>query len=1373
MNTALKRFVFSVGMAMLTLLVVQSNSAKANTLDAPIKVVNYQDVARVNEPVTGGIPIPREAGIYSTESLEIVDPGGNPVPSQFVVTARWGGSPEDASKPIKWVLATFFVNLSEKGTETYHLTTGNNTTAQGIRIDENSERITVSTGAADFEISKMRFSLFESVRMDGEVVAGSNGRGLWVTDEAGNTYTSVNDTPLVAVEEQGPVRVVLRVKGNLRSNNGTALLGYQAYLYFYAGKSYVRALVTLVNRNPALPRGDGGGYDVFDFYGQNSVTFQEMGAGIHFAAGTEPGYLYPARDGERTGAMHHSLRVYQDSSGTDQWNLYTSSDNPRPNSYCRFRGYRVHLDGAQHETGDHFAGWLDIAGNSGGVCVGIPLFWQTFPKGLSADSQGEVEANIFPADYAGAYNFRVGEQKTTEIFFYFHPVGEKTTEIASTATALLNPMLPVPSFQWLSESGAIQETVRASDSVQLYSKLYNQLGGDFYRLSPLEIYDYYNDRTIFEDPQYNGPYSTYYPYHSLWESSARFPSSKDLFNFYGSLAVGYGNLPLDYETHEGKAGPFNDKYNMDYGAWLQFLRKGDVRWREMAEALSRYSEQLMLNDVETEYDTYRWKNAVFGHAEHDELGNMNGQRNYLGPVLDTCFGAPGALLYYYLTGYPLSREFVQKVADYTYNFYLQDGTPRYRLYGDPFGVNNGNSSVTSQPREFAHVLHNLTAGFLLTGDTRYKELAQGMVEFFNPRKEIWINGPVPGSSSYFQSWALLMYLHAMGGYASALSQFGLTEDELKVREALVGYIDWFVRYGSGERNGNYCTYYYWRLNGVQEDGDALVNNWMYEAADVYAYAYKYTGDQRYLDLAGRLFETANHNQGYEGDTLTYCTAKEAVNAARFGHVYLYYDSSGEPEEENHSPVADAGEDRSVAGGERVILDGGGSHDPDGDPLYYQWSQSPEDELRVTLQNPNSDRSEFTAPTVTSDTALHFTLTVSDGISEPASDSVTITVEKAPESDPESNGTIVLMEGLSLTPDGDPYSGTQDLYIVSGVEGNYGAADQLIAYNSYIPAWRFLVRFELSGIELPENAVITSAVLKLTRLQQRYGPSRRVLYRVGHPWVEGTGTYGERSDGATWSTCDGHNPWSTPGGDYQDLPLSWSEETEVDAPAGTESFDITDLVKGWIRGEIPNYGVLVTIPDNYTYTATYYASSENGDLKARPELVITYRREAEENANLLQNPRADEGLAHWNGNGGTGEEEGNPFFLLEIPGDKLYQDISLAGVPEVETGGLRVRVSATVSSDRDHADDGLPYLYGYIFGTEDSPELINTYMTTKTVKGSQWTRLAMEYPISRESTKLRIFMCSSLKMESESHSIARFDNLKVSILLPDGTPYQAP
>jgi len=99
------------------------------------------------------------------------------------------------------------------------------------------------------------------------------------------------------------------------------------------------------------------------------------------------------------------------------------------------------------------------------------------------------------------------------------------------------------------------------------------------------------------------------------------------------------------------------------------------------------------------------------------------------------------------------------------------------------------------------------------------------------------------------------------------------------------------------------------------------------------------------------------------------------------------------QEENQAPVADAGDNQTVALGAAVELDGRGSYDPDGDALFYQWSQT--EGPSVDLNNANSSTPTFTAAAAGD---LFFQLIVSDGELSSAPDEVRVTVSAATDDD---------------------------------------------------------------------------------------------------------------------------------------------------------------------------------------------------------------------------------------------------------------------------------------------------------------------------------------------------------------------------------------
>lgn len=111
---------------------------------------------------------------------------------------------------------------------------------------------------------------------------------------------------------------------------------------------------------------------------------------------------------------------------------------------------------------------------------------------------------------------------------------------------------------------------------------------------------------------------------------------------------------------------------------------------------------------------------------------------------------------------------------------------------------------------------------------------------------------------------------------------------------------------------------------------------------------------------------------------------------------------------NRVPVADAGSDQGpIDTGNTITLNGGGSTDPDGDPLTYVWTQV--SGPAVTLSNPTSANPSFVAPAVSGGTQdIVFELVVSDGQVASAPDQVRVTVRSV--------GSITIIQRV-VGPDG--------------------------------------------------------------------------------------------------------------------------------------------------------------------------------------------------------------------------------------------------------------------------------------------------------------------------------------------------------------------
>lgn len=81
------------------------------------------------------------------------------------------------------------------------------------------------------------------------------------------------------------------------------------------------------------------------------------------------------------------------------------------------------------------------------------------------------------------------------------------------------------------------------------------------------------------------------------------------------------------------------------------------------------------------------------------------------------------------------------------------------------------------------------------------------------------------------------------------------------------------------------------------------------------------------------------------------------------------------DEPNEPPVADAGTNKSVKAGSRVKLSGLNSRDPEGEALYYSWSQVRGS--KVSLLDANNSEASFLAPAVSEPRTYRFKLRVTD------------------------------------------------------------------------------------------------------------------------------------------------------------------------------------------------------------------------------------------------------------------------------------------------------------------------------------------------------------------------------------------------------------
>ncbi len=193
-----------------------------------------------------------------------------------------------------------------------------------------------------------------------------------------------------------------------------------------------------------------------------------------------------------------------------------------------------------------------------------------------------------------------------------------------------------------------------------------------------------------------------------------------------------------------------------------------------------------------------------------------------------------------------------------------------------------------------------------------------------------------------------------------------------------------------------------------------------------------------------------------------------------------------------------------------------------------------------------------------------------------------------------------VQSVRVTPPTQLYA-VADACILQGYGGlNLGSTvDMWVGYDDYLnpdgQIARGLIRFDTSVI--PAGTSISSAVLRIQYIAyyDYEGRSRTITsYRIGSNWSEST---------VTWNAAP------SIGEAYGSVSL-----VSTEGSFGWYSIDVTNLVRGWVNGTLPNYGIMLRGPEHSGSDSSWrsFATRESGST---PYLQITYTSMAATEAEL--------------------------------------------------------------------------------------------------------------------------------------------------------------
>ena len=204
---------------------------------APIGWIDGAPPAR-NLGQTFGVPWPRGA-VKRGQALTVRAEGGGAVPSQHWTLATW----PDGS--VKWSAHALPAGSNAAG---YSVERGRGAAPrEAVRVSETADVVVIRVGDTTWTIGKTGSALVREARRGGRVVMGPVDLvAATVADPDGGVATPfVSEITSIVVEQDGPVRAVVRIEG-VHRGGGRDWLPFTVRLIAHAGAEHLRIVHSFI-----------------------------------------------------------------------------------------------------------------------------------------------------------------------------------------------------------------------------------------------------------------------------------------------------------------------------------------------------------------------------------------------------------------------------------------------------------------------------------------------------------------------------------------------------------------------------------------------------------------------------------------------------------------------------------------------------------------------------------------------------------------------------------------------------------------------------------------------------------------------------------------------------------------------------------------------------------------------------------------------------------------------------------------------------------------------------------------------------------------------------------------------------------------------
>lgn len=718
-------------------------------LQIPIHLAEPDGLRREAEPVRIGVPLP--AGrVHDPRELVLTDAAGEPIPHQFAALASW------ADKSVKWLLIDALVRLAPRERTRMFIRVASEiqasrATAPVLKIAADEDVITIDTGAGQFTVERRGAGPITGARVAGQEMLQRNGSRIRLTDMAGSRHEL--HIQRQAIEEQGPLRATIVAEGTFHGTRPLPL-HFRMRSVFWAGTALAR--VDLLIRNTRAAIHPGGLWDLGD---PGSCYLRDVTLACFPCGPAQSLHWHAQSPADSHVCPAERWSVYQDSSGGENWQSPNHLDR-NSRLTVSFRGYRVTcgIDGTVLEQGDRAVPVVSVESEGTWLAAAVQGFWQNFPKALRWHN-GALEVGVFPRETQGGFELQGGEQKLHTILLEFG-MSARQCSLAQMQRPVELTIEPA----WAEASGAVLwlSAPRPEDDSRLAHYLDKIVAGERSFFARREIIDEYG-----------------------WRN--------------------FGDLYADHEAVQHK-GPqpfvshYNNQYDFVYGAFLNFMRAGDGRWRRLMEEAARH--HIDIDIYHTQEDKAAFNGGLFWHTDHYKPAATCTHRTYSrsnaagrayggGPANEHNYTS-GLLHYYYLTGDREAADSVRELADWVLE--LDDGA-RTLLGLIDSGATGGASrtvdiSYHHAGRGAGNSVNALLDAYAVSRERHYLEKAQEVIQrCIHPADDI---GALK-LDDVEHRWSYLVFLQVLGKYLAQKREIGEIDYAFHyARASLLHYATWIA-----------------------------------------------------------------------------------------------------------------------------------------------------------------------------------------------------------------------------------------------------------------------------------------------------------------------------------------------------------------------------------------------------------------------------------------------------------------------------------------------------------------------------------------------------------------------------------------------------